>query len=253
MKNYAEYPYASVSMSTDEFFVNELQKLFKNNQISHIIESGTFIGLGSTTTLAKAIIASGRPKPKFYTLEVDYINYKAAKVNLAPYPFIEPVWAISVSHQEAVNFINQDEAILHHENYPDIFIDRLDNPQKFYLDEINGQLFKTKVNFGKWQTLKFMLGLEQKPVFQESFFEQHIPLINQTKPLFLLDSAGGLGWLEFNTMLKYMEGRDHFIILDDIHHLKHFRSYAFIQDNEHYTILAKNLENGWLIAEYKAK
>lgn len=66
MRNYSEYEFASVSMSTDEAFKDALYKLFTENDFTHIVESGTFLGKGSTTSVAKAIIKSGKKISGFY-------------------------------------------------------------------------------------------------------------------------------------------------------------------------------------------
>jgi hypothetical protein len=68
-------------------------------------------------------------------------------------------------------------------------------------------------------------------------------------PLVLLDSAGGVGFLEFKTVLQILEGSSFFIILDDIHHLKHFRSYAHIKSDPSFMILGENLQHGWVVAK----
>lgn len=89
-----------------------------------------------------------------------------------------------------------------------------------------------------------------KKKFEENIFKKIIPPIKYYSPLFLLDSAGGMGFLEFQKVNELMDNNSYFIILDDIHHLKHFRSYKEITENSSYTLLDKNLEQGWLIAKF---
>ncbi|MDQ3194270.1 MAG: hypothetical protein M3P82_04635 [Bacteroidota bacterium] len=249
MKKYSDYKYSSVSMSTDNSFISALDNLFAENNITNILESGTFIGLGSTTLLAEAILKSKKPLPVFVTIEVDQKLHKEAVKNLSSYEFIVPKWGLSVSSNHAKEFIKTDEAIQNHSKYPDVFIDDTEDPVRFYLDEINGMLSgpSKKTFSGK---VKDLLKNSKKINFEEKIFETTIPKIKNSNPLFLLDSAGGLGFLEFQKVQTLMEGLGHFLILDDIHHLKHFRSYKEVCENKDYKILDKNIEQGWVIAKY---
>jgi hypothetical protein len=69
-------------------------------------------------------------------------------------------------------------------------------------------------------------------------------------PLIVLDSAGGIGYLEFSTVLKVMEGHPYLLLLDDICHLKHFRSYNYICSERQFAVLGERKESGWLLARY---
>lgn len=251
MKNYAAYEFASISMTKDKEFSLALDELFEKNEISHLLETGTYLGLGSTSFLANSILKSKKKLPIFFTLEVDGNIHKKAKKNLKKYPFVQPIWGLSVRSEEAVNFTKNDDAILNHEQYPDVFIDDIKDPIKFYLTEIEGKLSKNIYKKHLFKKLKNFFKSKDVMPFQENIFGEIIPQIKNLDPLFLLDSAGSLGYLEFNKIQELMDGCSHFLILDDIHHIKHFRSYRDVKANSKYTILAENLEHGWLIARYK--
>lgn len=251
MKNYAEYQFASISMTNDKEFALALNDLFEKNTISHVLETGTYLGLGSTTFLANAILNSGKELPLFYTLEVDGNIHKKARKNLRKFQFVQPMWGISVNSEEAVNFTKNDDAIINHENYPDVFIDDIKDPVRFYLTEVEGKLSKNIYKKHFFRKLKNFFKFREVEPFKENIFGELIPQIKHSDPLFLLDSAGSLGYLEYNKVQEMMDGQNHFLILDDIHHIKHFRSYRDIKANDKYTILAENLQHGWLIARYK--
>ena len=118
MKKYSQYELATISMSVDDTLIHALENLFIENNITQIIETGTFLGLGSTTMLAKAIIKSKKQLPQFITIEVDAQSYKHAVRNLSSYPFITPKWGLSVASNEAKKFI---ENFIRYTNsyYPD--------------------------------------------------------------------------------------------------------------------------------------
>jgi len=247
MKKYSDYEHASISMSKDSQFIAALTRLFSERTITHVFESGTFNGLGSTTTLAKTILSSKSKMEKFITLEVDQNFHSQAKRNLLSYSFITPVLGLSVSQSEALEFISKDAAILHHEKYPDIFIDNIEDPQGFYYNEIKGKLSQ------KTESWLGFLSFFRKPhlnEFVENAFDKFLPEFKGKSSLILLDSAGGLGFFEFQKVSQLLADESYCLILDDIHHLKHFRSYETIKMDARFSILDINLDHGWLIAEH---
>jgi len=249
MRKYSEYPYASISMSKERKFIDSLTSLFKNNKLTHVFESGTFTGMGSTTTLAETIISTQTKIERFITLEADPTFYKEAKRNLSKYSFVTPVNGLSVHRKEAMDFVKNDEAVIHHERYPDVFIDDVEDPVKFYYDEISGNL-SSKTGRGLLKSLYSKLA-STGTKFVDGAFEQFLPEFKGKDPLILLDSAGGIGYLEYQKVMQILSGDDFFLILDDIHHLKHFRSRQDIEKNPRFSILDINIEHGWLIARYK--
>lgn len=247
MKKYSEYEYASISMSKDPLFLETIEELFNKIGVGAILESGTFLGLGSTRVLAEQVVKSKQENIEFYTLEIDEYIYLQARKNLKKYPFVKPVYGISVPVKEAISFIDNDDCISNHQNYKDVYIDDLENPRAFYINEIQGKLSGVKLGFlGK---LKRWVKLGFASKFQENIFQSILPKIKHKKPLILLDSCGGTGYLEFLNIIKHMEQLPFSIILDDVHHLKHFRSLAYLRDPQNgFTILAENIEKGWVIA-----
>ena len=253
MKLYADYQYASISMSKDTDFVNAVNDVFRQYPVQHVIECGTFVGTGSTVVLAEAIKNTGRLSSlrSFYTLEVDYYFFRQAKKNLKRYPFIKPVWGMSVTKKEALAFIQNDEVLKNHQAIEDVFIDDVKDPVSFYTNEINGNLSDVNDDEKKNAPKRFDW---QKPffLFREGFLEKTIPKIKTGFPLFLLDSAGGIGWLEFQKAVQLVGQNPYIVVLDDTHHLKHFRSLQYIKQNNNFTILASNQQHGWVIAHHKA-
>ncbi len=252
MKLYVNYQYASVSMSKDADFIEAVKKVFQQYPVQNIIESGTYMGTGSTVILANALKDAGRLSSfgQFYTLEVDFYLYNRAKKNLETHPFVKPVWGMSVTKEEALRFIQADDVLKDHTAYENIFIDDIADPVGFYTNEINGEL--SNVSLEEQKVVKLKLKLKRLvTTFHEGFFDKTIPAIKNEFPLFLLDSAGGIGWLEFQKVVQLMVDEEYILILDDTHHLKHFRSLQYIQQNKAFTILASNALHGWVIAHHR--
>lgn len=187
--------------------------LIKGHSI--IFETGTHKGTGSTQFLA-----SLSPE-KLITMEVNYSNFVQAISNLSQYPFVTCLWGLSVPRDQAQVFIKGN---------PDLFNLDLtqdsDNPVEFYMQEI-GQA-----------GIDDLLG-------------QYLPLYKDQNPLILLDSAGGMGYMEFLYVLEIMGSSRFTLILDDTNHVKHYRSRAYILQDPTFEVLYDNLEGGGIMIAKK--
>src|ERR1035437_1581571 len=218
-------------MSSDSQLKDALKGL-SNEKINIIIETGTYIGTGSSRIISESFIKS-KSIEVFYTIEINYNNFLQAKRNLKNYKFVRCLYGSSLLLSEAINFIRNDDAILNHKNYENIFIDDTNDPISFYTREMEGLLNENKKTLGS-------LFLKKK----ENLLPNLI-LNNIDKSLFIvLDSAGGVGYLEFLNTYNLLKEKTFYILLDDIHHLKHFRSYRDIQYNKKFSILYENYAQG---------
>jgi hypothetical protein len=248
MRPYSEYAHASISMVKDEEFVAHLQNIIQSKQITHFLETGTFNGLGSTTMIAEAIIKAGVPVEVFYTLERDPFYYNVARKHLKKYPFIVQVLGLSVGEEEAIHFLNNDEFLSNHQAYDDIFIDDIKDPRSFYINEIKGNLSGQKKSVLN-PFIKFVKNiLNPTPRAKDNQLRKIASVIADKKPLILLDSAGGIGYLEFLTVMEVMKNRPFTIILDDTHHIKHWRSRRDILANPNFEVLYESKTHGNMIA-----
>jgi hypothetical protein len=237
----------NVSLREDQEMIGALCIIFKKHKEDRplsVVESGTYRGEGTTQCIIEAIFKAiggrnlKRWKMKIHTIESDYGNFMIAKENLEQYEkWIKVIHGTSVDVQEALEFIEQDEALLNHEDYPDLYIDAQD-PIPFYKNEIMGLLpeFGTKH--------------QGKKIGKNFVFEDLIPEVCTDRPLFVLDSCGGIGWLEFNKVLELMGKLPFYLFLHDINHIKHFRSYEFIKQTDYFQILNEK-EGEWVLAYKK--
>lgn len=181
MKLYSTHPHASIQMVADQ----ALQIAIPYHDV--MVESGTYIGLGSTQMLAKV-----KPR-RLITIESDFENYQEAVANLAQYDFVEPYWGLSVNREEALAFIHQNDYS------GDFYVDS-ENPIAFYTKEVAVKCYK------------------------ENLLTELLTPLADSNPLILLDSAGGIGFLEYSIVRQIMQNKPHTLILDDTHHVKHYRS-----------------------------
>lgn len=242
MKKYADYTQASISMTQDDNLKRLLAQL-ATEKIEIMIETGTYNGLGSTTFLAESFKKSPSLQ-KFYTIEVNPHSFQQAKKNLSNFPKVECIYGSSVNLQKAIEFVQNDEAIKNHLNYPEIFIDDTENPVDFYTNELKSLLEVPE--FSAKDFLKNLFLPKRKEGLLQKLVQQHY----HQSLFIILDSAGGVGCMEFERTLELLETRPFYVLLDDTHHLKHFRSLQKIQQNPDFKILGLSETHGWCLAKY---
>ena len=252
MKEYGDYKYTSVSMNKDQDLIKSLANLAEQNNIDYIIETGTHRGLGSTTMLGNAFRNSTSLK-SLYTIEIDYSNFSTAKKNLSHFNFVNCLYGCSLDLNDAIEYVKKDEAILHHENYPDVFIDNAKDPINFYVNELEGRLNEGSNNIIK-QFLKKLLRPSRDSNTEPKYnlLPDLIKELSNKNLLIVLDSAGGVGHMEFQITDELMKDKNYYLLLDDTHHLKHFRGLDIIKNRGDFTIINSSDKNGWVLAQHKA-
>lgn len=197
-----------------------------------VIESGTFLGTGSTRLILEAL---GTTRPEaFYTIEVSPSLVEQARVNLAAFPWVQVVWGLSVTRQEAISFIESDPLLRDLDPELDIFVDFLPDPRSGYLNEI-------RCGIGSGDAQNAPEGVLVPPLIKH----------RADRPLITLDSAGEMGWLEFQVVRETMGDQLYLLFLDDINHIKHYRSKLFIESSEDFAVYGSDWEEGWMVAGHR--
>lgn len=230
MRFYGECPGASMHMKDDPELIALLEPIIRDTPIEIAIETGTYLGTGSTRFIADAFCRVREPT-LFYTIEANYENAMQARRNLTKYEFVLPVWGNSVYPTEAEVWIRTDDALAHPEQHPDIWIDHMSDAVTHYTAEARGS--DPDIDRSRWAGDRLL----------EKFLKSH----RDSTPLVILDSAGGIGWLEFNVLIENMRDKPYYLLLDDVGHVKHFRSMAHMQAHpETFTILGSR--DKWALA-----
>lgn len=181
-------------------FEDTVRALLKDNEIEEVIETGTFNGLGSTTIFAK----TGK---KIISVESCLGNHFAAKENLKEYKNVELIYGSSLFIEDMISFIDSDDFYFKEEvknNSAIIDGPSPDETKSFYKNEVSGW------NFGKPKLENVLINL----------------IDNNKKQIVFLDSAGGVGYLEFKLFMSLSEEKkkNKILLLDDVSHIKHYRS-----------------------------
>jgi len=92
------------------------------------------------------------------------------------------------------------------------------------------------------------MGGESQGACPERLLELLLEKHRQDRPLICLDSAGGIGWLEFQEVLRLQAGYPFLLFLDDINHVKHYRSKVYVETTPRFDVIGSDLEEGWMVA-----
>ncbi len=248
MKLLSEYPGSSMSMVASDVLRGLIRTVIYNSKITHVLESGTFEGLGSTSFVANSFPKNALPL-FFITIEANWSSWRRAKTNLFSYPFVNTLWGRSVSKTKALAHIKTDPILRNHQKIKNVFIDDIINPIAFYQNEIKGRL-------GKKISLTQRLTWFKDKIFNysgDNLLVKNLRKIKTFNPLIVLDSSGGIGFLEFSIVQQEMQLFPYFLLLDDINHIKHFRSLDFIRQDSSFELLGLSDEEGWLFAKHNPK
>lgn len=243
MRLLSEATHAAMPMHDDLDLQKLLRDIVTAEKFKYVVETGTFDGLGSTTLVAESFPKHLFPQT-FVTIEADWKRWRQAMRNVKRFPFVKCLWGNSVEKKQAIDFIQKDDFLLNHEKYDDIFIDNLNNPVEFYTKEVLGELGKK----GFRNPISYFF--DRKNQYQgDGLLGKWLRKVKAHNPLVILDSAGGIGLLEFSILLEEMDDLPYVVLLDDVQHIKHYRSVKIIEKDPKFQVLGFN-KNRWLVAKH---
>ena len=200
-----------VHMGDDFEFIDVVGRIAK--EVDSIVETGTRHGNGSTLVLAR----TERP---VHTIECNPAHYEQAVANLKQFPNVQCHLGYSLPLSRMLEFIDKDP--IYDSNLTIMFDDPV-NPREYYKIELGCHFIRERL-------------LE-------------ILIDNSSRQLILLDSAGGVGWLEFCKVMELPQHRlqQKILLLDDIAHVKHYRSVKQLNRQfPDYFVRSKSGRWGWI-------
>jgi hypothetical protein len=218
-----------VSLPLDGEVAQGIRKTFAAFRPQKIVETGTFLGTGSTTIIASTLRDLSYPAT-FYSIECNPDYYHAARDNLAASGLIQ-----------YVNLLNG------------LSIPRSLLPSS---DEIQRLLASCPANvFDDFQKSKGGEGYLREvdfPEVQDDLLRDVMSRFDHRPDFVLLDSAGHIGFIEFKYILSLLKGPC-FIALDDAEtHLKHYHSLRYIDLNTNFRPVLQTSERyGFVIFYYE--
>lgn len=176
-----------------ETFARLVDTLVDRYCLQSVVETGTNDGTGTTSILASSALP-------VVSIECSAPHHSQAAKNLSAFPNVKLLHGYSLPKKDMEEFLKTDTftgAGL------GIALDtEPENTANFYLDELN----------------------------QGALSENLLPASLEPWQLVFLDSAGGVGWMEFQAVYG-SSVRPLLVLLDDVDHVKHYRSIRFLRES----------------------
>jgi FkbM family methyltransferase len=211
-------------------FALAIRKLFAEIRPTKIIETGTYLGTGTTKVIAEAIRDLKLQGAMLHSIEVNPRHLEIAKGHLQTSGLSELVQlqlGLSVPRRLLPSLRQIQEQTVSAVEFEDLFVDHQEHERAL--------LYLKETDFGT--VPEDLLGrcLRQ--------FANHPDFV-------LLDSGGHMGHVEFKYLLSQLAGSC-YIALDDIHHVKHHRSFRQMQNDPRFEIIVSSKEKfGFCIAKF---
>jgi hypothetical protein len=196
-------------LKTESRFAKAIHKAFAETKPTRIIETGAYKGTGSTTIICSSILAANYPpgvRPKFYSIEINPAYLASAKVNTQKF-------------RDA----GVDLEFLHGVSVPR---SKLPTPMQIeeMLEGLSAEIHVDHSPADRVVRYASEVGFD----CPDAMLDQALDAFDHKPDFVLLDSAGHLGFVEFNYLIPRLAGLC-WIALDDTNHLKHHQSLQAIK------------------------
>jgi hypothetical protein len=218
----------AITVTSQSPFATAIIAEFKERKPRKVIETGTFEGNGTTRIIHMAALEAGVENLDFWTMECNPNSFSKALNNIVTNKLnVRALFGVSVPRrilpsQAEIQKICVDTV------YDGVFIDHFDhNRAEMYFRESNNP-------FGPDDLLGLVL--------------DHF----QNRPDFvLLDSAGHMGFIEFQYLLSKLQGPCT-IACDDTGHFKHYKSLLTMKSDPRFKVLAEGTDKfGWAVSRFE--
>lgn len=188
-------------MSCGEKFHDKLTDFVREHNFKKIIETGTYLGQGTTRAILNGLTGSFQ----FISIEADPEHFRVAKRNLRNIPGLHLINGLSVGKSDLPVSLSAD--------FPEfVAVDHQPvNRLQLYLKEVSHPVKDHALNMA-------LAAFNFKPEFV------------------LLDSAGYMGFVEFQYLISRVQGA-FYLALDDTDHVKHYDTMRVIEKDPRFEII----------------
>lgn len=193
-----------------------LKKCIKLHKPKKILETGTYLGTGTTRVIASTLKDLKVTDASFFTIECNPNNHNQAIENLKKddlLEYVQPILGLSIPR----NILPKKEDIYKSTvtDIPseDIFVDH--NPEQ------RTELYYKETDFND---------------VQDNLIDYCFEKFKGKPDFIVLDSGGHIGFIEFKHIISNIKS-ECIICLDDINHIKHFNSFKYIQSDKRFKVL----------------
>jgi len=213
-------------------FETQLRGLIRMTRPKRIIETGTYLGKGTTRVIAEAIRDFGLNQTVFTSIECNPDHHRQALSNLKEaglVQFVRPLLGLSVPRS-----LLPTADVVHQETIAgaagtNVFVDHQENQRV--------ELYLRETDF---------------PDAAEDLLGTSLQECGNEPDLVLLDSGGHMGNVEFNFLISRLRGSC-YVVLDDVKHIKHARSLEQMKADPRFEIICELDEKfGACFAKFEA-
>ncbi len=218
--------YTSMSVDAETQFETELRKIFQQQRPSSIIETGTYLGQGTSSIIWRALRDFGI-SADFTTMEVNPEHHRRAVAHFTSQGIkVRAELGISVPREMLPDKSEIADKFILNREFDGIYYD--------HDESVRAELYFSETDFNVADNL--LLQAMERCAFKPEFV--------------LLDSAGHMGFIEFQYFMSLIQG-DCILMLDDVYHCKHFKTLQVIKHDPRFEILVESREKfGFCIARY---
>jgi len=193
-------------MAAGTAFMDAITKLIVDNKITRVIETGTYLGTGTTQAVWKGLEATGEQTRTFVSIEVNPDNHFHAVRNNKGRK-IDFLMGLSIPRESLpkrneITFEGYDDSVIVDHNEA--------NRAKLYYQETAHNV-------------------------PDRMLDKALVLTAYYPHLVILDSGGHVGMLEFDYLMSMVKG-DLYLALDDTNHVKHFDTVKKIETDDRFTL-----------------
>lgn len=225
-----DYVSDGTNISAESEFSATIETLFKEHRPNKIIETGTYLGDGTTKVIASLLCQLGIDNATFYSIEVNPENFRIASANLIRKnlnAYVKLLNGLSIPRNLLPTIQEIKETYVNNIEFDDIFVDHKETERAL--------LYYNETHFED---------------LQDDLIGKCLREFDYCPDFVLLDSAGHMGNIEFNYLISMLKGECH-IALDDIYHIKHHKSFLQLQRDSRFTLLTSSSEKfGFCIAKF---
>lgn len=209
-------------------FAEEIARIIKEYKPKKLIETGTYLGTGTTSVIGKCLKQLGLDNTKFFSIEVKPENHFRAVANIKAQQLdVDLLNGLSVPRGLLPSLDKIKKDTITDIQFDDIFVDHQENKR--------AELYFNETNYEN---------------VEDDLLGRCLNEFDNSPDFVLLDSGGHMGNIEFNYLIERIKKKC-ILALDDINHIKHRKSFEQIKTDERFRILTSSDEKfGFCIAKF---
>lgn len=215
-------------VDAESHFARTIRWVIRHIKPKRVIETGTYQGTGTTAVIASSLRDAGLRGSQFFSIEVNPKHAARARQNLSLRGLeVEILNGLSVPRQ-LLPSLEQIEANLVQSVLADGLVVDHEEPDR-------ARLYFSETDY---------------PDLPDDLLGHVLRQFDDRPDFVLLDSGGHMGFVEFRYLIDSVRAPC-VIALDDIGHVKHFRSYGTIERDDRFEVLTVSEEKfGFCIARF---